>query len=81
VNAVVITFDRGVTCAGCGEVLPDQEGVARDCECVRLELIPCLCPDSFLDNGVAVDYCPSHGDNAHANAEAASARPPWYGQP
>lgn len=76
-----ITFDQGIRCGGCGEILPDQEGIARDCECIRIELIVCWCPDAFLANGTAVDDCPSHGEHAQATQEAAAARGPWYGQP
>ncbi len=76
-----VTFVRGVRCGGCGEVLPDQEGIARDCECIRVELIDCECPDAFLERAVAVDYCPLHGTDGPANIAAAEARLPWYGQP
>ena len=76
-----VTFVKGVRCGGCGDILPDQEGVARDCECARIEAIACACPGDFLDNGIAVEYCPRHGDEAQANEQAATNRGPWYGQP
>lgn len=75
-----LTFDRGVTCGGCGELLPDQEGIARDCACVRIEAIECICPDANLDNGTYLDECPKHGKDATANQAAAEDRTPWYAE-
>lgn len=76
-----LTFAQGVRCGGCGEALPDQEGVARDCECIRIELVSCHCPDANLRNGDFVDYCPKHGTDGPANEQPAADRGPWYGQP
>jgi hypothetical protein len=79
--AVAITFDKGVRCGGCGEILPDQEGIARDCLCIRLDAIECICPDANLEIGDFLDECPKHGTHAEANADAAEDATPWYGQP
>ena len=76
-----LTFAQGVRCGGCGETLPDQEGVARDCECIRIEVIPCHCPDANLRSASFVDNCPKHGTDGPANEQAAVDRGPWYGQP
>lgn len=76
-----VTFAKGVRCGGCGEILPDQEGIARDCVCIRIDAIECVCPDAFIDSGSWVDECPKHGDDAQANEAAAEERRPVYGQP
>lgn len=78
-SELTLTFTGGVRCGGCGEILPDQEGVARDCLCIRLDAVDCLCPDAFLDNGLSVDYCPRHGTSASSNEASAEERGPWYG--
>jgi hypothetical protein len=77
--ALVLTFTKGVRCGGCGEILPDQEGVARDCLCIRIDAIECVCPDANLETSFYLDYCPKHGIAAPTNEAAADDRGPWYG--
>ena len=77
--ALALTFTKGVRCGGCGELLPDQEGIARDCLCIRLDAIECICPDANLETASYLDNCPKHGTEAQANQAAAEARGPWYG--
>jgi hypothetical protein len=79
VGRLTLTFAKSVRCGGCGETLPDQEGVARDCLCIRLDAIECVCPDANLETASYLDNCPKHGTAAQANEAAAEARGPWYG--
>lgn len=79
ISDLTLTFVKGVRCGGCGETLPDQEGVARDCLCIRLDAIECICPDLNLERGDYLDNCAKHGTEAPTNEAIAEERGPWYG--
>lgn len=80
-NVATLSFVKGTRCGGCGEILPDQEGIARDCACIRTAGIECWCPDANIANGIPLATCPRDGEQGRANEVAAIERVPWYGQP